>query len=175
MRQRKISGGYAQLFILVAAVIAIAVVAFILFNMHRSSAKTGAQTQTADLSKYCVSRTFAVGSSGRCVGDIQALTNYMENSDLTQCPFLGAATLPISNTYDAPTGAQIRAVQQWAVCYARQEGFATNVGPTGTVDKATWGELCTYSYTNPSRNGASGASAAITAGKDAGCMQLNRP
>ena len=96
----------------------------------------------------------------------------MEHSGLTQCPFTGGAELTVNATYDADTAAQVKSVQQWASCYAKQEGFTSNVGQTGTVDRNTWGELCTYGYTDPLHSSATGASATIAAGKDAGCAEL---
>ncbi len=172
MQHKRTAGGYAHVVILVIVAIAIMVIAFALFNIHRTAAKP--TPQAADLSSNCVGRTFTTGSSGHCVGDIQTLVNYMEHSGLTECQFTGSAQLDISSTYDNATVQQVKSVQDWARCYARQEGFTSNVQQTGTVDKATWGELCTYGYTNPSRNGATGAAGSITAGKDAGCAQLQQ-
>jgi hypothetical protein len=170
MKNVRTSRGYTQVLIVVVAAIVIVVGAFILFSHHRNTGNTGGRT--GDLSSYCVGQTFNLGSSGRCVSDIQTLVNYMEHSGLTECQFAGGATLTVDGVYDGTTATQVRAVQGWANCYAKQEGFTSNVQLTSNVDKATWGELCTYGYTNPSRNGAKNASSAISAGKDAGCAQL---
>ena len=168
----RVSAGYAQIFVLIAAVVIIVAVAFVLLNRNHKAGAPGGQT--ADLSGYCVGQTFDTGSSGTCVSDIQTMVNYMEHSGLTQCPFEGGTKLLVSSVYDASTAAQVKSVQGWAGCYARQEGFTTDVQQTGVVDVTTWGELCTYGYTNPKRNGATGASTSITAGEDAGCAQLRQ-
>lgn len=156
---------------LAAVIIVVAIIALILVTMHRDAATT--DTPTANLSG-CVSKTFGSDSSGHCVSDIQTLVNYMEHSGLTECPFTGGAQLSVSSVYDNATVLQVQSVQGWAGCYAKQEGFTSNIQQTGTVDKTTWSELCTYGFTNPSHNGTAGAAGAIAAGKDAGCAQLQQ-
>jgi len=171
MQQKRFSGGYVHVVALIAAVIVVAVITLIVVNMRRNPATTNAPAVSLS---GCVSKTFGSGSSGHCVGDIQTLVNYMENSGLTECPFTGGTQLALSSVYDNPTVLQVQSVQGWAGCYAKQEGFTSNVQQTGTVDKATWGELCTYGYINPSHNGAAGSAKSIAAGKDAGCAQLQQ-
>jgi hypothetical protein len=171
MQQARKTGGYIELIIVVVIVFIVLGLGLIYLDRHYYS-KTNTPSGTKDLSSYCVGKTFASGASGNCVSDIQTLINYMENSGLTQCPFDGGAPLTVNGTFDSITTAQVKSVQGWASCYATQEGFTTNVIQNGTVDKTTWGELCTYGYTNPSHSGASGATSAIAAGKDAGCAQL---
>lgn len=171
MQQARKTGGYIELILIVIAAFIVLGLGLIYLDRHYYS-KTGAPSGAKDLSSYCVGKTFAAGSSGHCVSDIQTLINYMENSGLTQCPFQGSAPLTVSGTFDSATATQVKSVQGWAICYATQEGFMTNVIQNSTVDKITWGELCTYGYTNPSRSGATGAATSIAAGKDAGCAQL---
>ncbi|HUB93235.1 MAG TPA: hypothetical protein VMB52_01915 [Verrucomicrobiae bacterium] len=170
MHPKRTSGGYAQIILLVAAVVLIALAVFLFLDHSHNTKKP--TTQTVNLSNYCVGRSFSAGSTGHCVADVQTIINYMEDSGLTQCPFENGAQLTVSSAYDAATVVQVKSVQTWASCYAKQEGFTTNVQQTGTIDNVTWGELCTYGYTNPSHNGASNASLSIAAGKDAGCAQL---
>ena len=171
MQQRSRSGGYITVILTIVAVFIVLGLGLVYLDRHYYS-KTTTADSAKDLSSYCVGKTFASGSSGSCVRDVQTLINYMENSGLTQCPFEGGAPLTVSGSFDAATAAQVKSVQGWAACYATQEGFTTNVQQTGTVEKTTWGELCTYGYTNPSRSGAIGAATSIAAGKDAGCAQL---
>jgi hypothetical protein len=143
--------------------------AFLLFK-HKPTDTVN--TQNTSLSNYCVGHTYATGSSGHCVSDIQTLVNYMEHSGLTECPFDGGAELAVTGTFDSTTAAQVKSIQGWSGCYAKQEGFTSNVTETSQVDKSTWGLLCTYGYTDPSHTAATGASGAIAAGKDAGCGKL---
>jgi hypothetical protein len=169
-RTQQRSGGYIQIVLIVLAVIVIGAVILVFLNHNHSAAKPSSSAST--LSSHCVGQTFTPGSSGHCVSDIQTLVNYMEHSGLTECPFTGSATLAVSGSYDAATASQIRSVQGWSDCYAKQEGFTSNVKVTGNVDTVTWGELCAYGYTDPLHTSASGASATITAGKDADCAAL---
>lgn len=143
-----------------------------LFYHKHTTAKTA--THNAEMSKYCIGQNFSTGSSGNCVSDIQTLTNYMEHSGLTECTFDGGATLTVSGNYDQTTADQVKTVQKWSQCYATQEGFKSNVNQTGSVDRPTWGELCTFGYTDPSQSKAADAAASIAAGNDAGCAQLHK-
>ena len=169
-RTQQRSGGYIQIVLIALAVIVIGAVLLVFLSRNHSAAKPSSSAST--LSGQCVGQTFTSGSGGHCVSDIQTLVNYMEHSGLTECPFTGGATLVVSGSYDTATASQIRSVQGWSDCYAKQEGFTSNVIVTGNVDKATWGELCAYSYADPLHTSASGASAAIAAGKDADCAAL---
>lgn len=170
MQRKETAGGYIRttLFVAVLVIAAAAILAFI----HHKRTTGAAKAQVADLSSYCVGRMFNIGSSGHCVSDIQTIVNYMEHSGLTQCPFADGAELTVDGTYDAETSAQVKSVQQWASCYAKQEGFSSNVPQTGAVEKTTWDELCTYGYTDPLHSSATKAGTTIAAGKDAGCSQL---
>jgi len=161
------SGGYIQIVLIVLVAVVVGVVIFVFLSRNHSTNTPSSYVSTP--SSECVGQTFTSGSNGHCVSDIQTLVNYMEHSGLTECPFTGGATLAISGTYDTATSSQVRSVQEWSDCYAKQEGFTSNVVATGNIDKATWGELCAYSYTDPLHTSASDASAAIAAGKDAGC------
>lgn len=169
MQQKRSSGGYVHLIALAVAAIVIVIIALVMLNIHRHAAAPGKQSSNLT---GCVSQTFGSGSSGHCVGDIQTLVNYMEHSGLTECQFDGGAQLVLSSVYDNATVVQVKSVQGWSDCYAKQEGFTSNVQQTGTVDRVTWGELCTYGYTNPSRTGAAGSASSVAAGKDAGCAQM---
>jgi hypothetical protein len=164
------SGGYIQIVLIVLAVVVVGVIILVFLSRNHGTAKPS--SSVAALNGKCVGQTFTIGSNGHCVSDIQTLTNYMEHSGLTECPFTGGALLTVSGAYDTATSSQVRSVQTWSSCYAKQEGFTSNVVATGSVDKATWGELCAYGYTDPLHTSASGASAAIAAGKDAGCAAL---
>jgi hypothetical protein len=144
-------------------------VAISFFFFHRTHK---VEKSIAKLTGYCVGADLTSGSSGHCVSDVQTIINYMEHSGLTQCEFVGGANLTINGNYDTTTSAQVKSVQDWADCYATQEGFTSNVKDTGVVDRPTWGELCTYGYTDPIHSSASGAGGTIAAGKDAGCAQL---
>jgi len=155
--------------IISAIIVVIGAGAFFIFNHHKA---TTDNTGSVASGNYCAGRTFTSGSSGNCISDIQTLVNYMEHSGLTECPFTGGATLTVSGTFDSATATQVKSIQGWSECYARQEGFTSNVKQTSQVDMPTWGLLCTYSYTDPLHTAATGASEAITAGKDAGCAQL---
>jgi hypothetical protein len=154
----------------VTALLLIAVIVFGFLKYTHHAAKSA--KIRADLSGQCAGQSFASGSTGTCVTDIQTLVNYMEHSGLTECPFTGGALLDVNGTYDTATTTQIRSVQEWSNCYAKQEGFTSNVKITGTVDKATWGELCTYGYTDPLHTSATSATNTIATGKDAGCAEL---
>jgi peptidoglycan hydrolase-like protein with peptidoglycan-binding domain len=169
-RTQQRSGGYIQIVLVALAVIVIGVVVLVFLNRNHGTTKPIASAST--LSSHCVGQTFTPGSSGHCVSDIQTLLNYVEHSGLTECPFTGGATLTVSGTYDTATASQVRSVQGWSDCYAKQEGFTSNVKVTGNVDTATWGELCAYGYIDPLHTSASGASAAIASGKDADCAAL---
>ena len=151
----------------VAVVIVAAASSFFYLNRNHKVAKS-----VAKLNGYCVGESLNSTSSGHCVSDAQTIINYMEHSGLTQCEFVGGAELTVSGTYDSATSTQVKSVQDWANCYARQEGFTSIVKETGDVDRPTWGELCTYGYTDPLHSSASGATGTIAAGKDAGCAQL---
>jgi len=161
--------GRSTILIASTVVVIAIVVGFLLWHhqTHTSAARKAA------LSAYCVGQTFTTNDTGHCVSDIQTLVNYMEDSGLTECSFTDGAKLDITGTYDAATATQVQSIQNWAVCYAKQEGFASNVHPSSTVDRATWGELCTFSYIDPIRNSATDAGASIAAGSNAGCAQLN--
>lgn len=172
MRQKRMPFGYVRLVLLLVVAAAIIIVTFVLLNVHHRVAAPA--KQTVSLSSYCVGQTVKTGDSGHCAADIQTMINYMEHSGLTQCPFEGGKQLPVTNEYDTATAAQVQSIQGWANCYAKQEGFTTNVRQTGSVDRTTWSELCTYGYTNPLRSGANGASDSIAAGKDAGCAPLQQ-
>jgi hypothetical protein len=141
------------------------------FLLHSSNSGNQAMKTTAP-GNACVGQQFTDGSSGHCVRDIQTLVNYMEHSGLTECPFSGGATLSVTGAFNSATAAQVKSVQQWSSCYAHQEGFTSNVHATGTIDRTTWGELCTYGYTDPLHTSATGAKDSIAAGKDAGCAEL---
>jgi hypothetical protein len=169
-RHRRAASGLLQISLVVAAVLAIATLIFILI-VHKRVISSKDSSETA-VSSYCVGKAFTPGSSGRCVSDIQTIINYMEHSGLTECPFVGGTALTINGTYDTATTLQVKAVQTWANCYAKQEGFTSHVPQTGIVGKATWGELCTYGYTDPVHSSAAEAGTTITAGKDAGCAHL---
>jgi hypothetical protein len=170
MQRTKTAGGYIRIALLGIAIVVIAVVALIL--IHHKHDTSASSKQATNLQSYCVGQTFANGSSGHCVSDIQTIINYMEHSGLTQCPFVNGAKITVDSTYDADTITQVNAVQRWASCYAKQEGFTSNVPQNGTVGKATWGELCTYGYTDPMRSEATKTGTTIAAGKDAGCERL---
>lgn len=171
MKQLRSHGSaYIPIVITVVVAIVIAIGVFLFLNQNHTTTKSGGQSTA--ISSACVGQGFATGSSGHCVRDIQTLVNYMEHSGLTECPFSSGATLTVSSTYDSATATQVKSVQQWSSCYAKQEGFTSNVQQTGKVDKTTWGELCTYAYTDPLHTSATGATSSIAAGKDAGCAQL---
>ena len=144
MRHGSRNSGYVKILILVVIAIVVAIAVLLFLNRNHSAAKTA--QQPADLSSYCVGQTFAQGNSGHCVRDVQTLINYMEHSGLTECPFNAGATLAASGTYDNATMAQVRSVQQWSSCYARQEGFTSNVRQTGEVDRATGRALYLWLY-----------------------------
>jgi hypothetical protein len=166
------SRGSAYIPIIIAAVLVVVIVIGVFLFLNRNHSATKSSSQSAVTRNACVGQDFADGSSGHCVRDVQTLVNYMEHSGLTECPFSGGATLTVSGTYDSATATQVKSVQQWSSCYAKQEGFNSNVQQTGEVDKTTWGELCTYAYTDPLHTSANGAASSIAAGKDAGCAQL---
>lgn len=170
MQREETAKGRKPITLLIAVVIILLIATLVLLYRNRDTNKMN--TRIADLHSYCVGQTFSNGSSGHCVTDIQTIANYMEHSGLTQCPFVGGAQLTVNGTYDLNTVAQVHAVQEWASCYAKQEGFTSNVPQDGTVGKNTWSELCTYGYTDPLRSAATKAGATIAAGKDAGCEQL---
>lgn len=140
---------------------------------HKHTVKKAA-AHTAEMSHYCIGQQFAAGASGPCVSDVQMLVNYMEHSGLTECPFEGSATLTVSGVYDQATAAQVTSIQKWSDCYAQQEGFKSNVKQTGDIDQATWGELCTFGYTDPKQRADTNATASIAAGNNAGCAQLHK-
>jgi hypothetical protein len=166
------SDGYVQiLFIGIVVVVLIGLIA-LLVSHDRSTSATNQTNSSASISSGCVSKQFSTGSTGHCVSDIQTLVNYTEHSGLTECPFSNGATLIVNGSYDSLTSTQVRSIQQWSDCYAEQEGFTSDVMQTGTVDKATWGELCTYGYTDPLHTSAKGATTVEAAGKDAGCQSL---
>ncbi len=133
--------------------------------------------QSANLSSYCVGQTFAAGGTGHCVQDIQVLASYMQShmNELPSCKIEVSTTayaIKITGTYDYSDKGVVSMLQSWAQCYAKQEGFTTNVKTSGNVDKPTWGELCAYGYTDPTRSHVTGASDSIAAGKDASCPLL---
>ena len=157
-----------RIIMLIIAVLLLGLIAFTLLNRNHTAAKAA-----TNLTGYCVGSSLTTNSSGHCVSDIQTMINYMEHSGLTQCPFEHSAVLAINGTYDSTMAAQVTSIQHWATCYASQEGFTSNIKETGVVDRATWGELCAYGYTDPIRSSTVGATASIAAGKDAGCAQLH--
>jgi hypothetical protein len=159
----------AKILITVILVMVVALVA-LFFMYHHTKAKTAARN--ANLATYCVGQSFASGSSGHCVSDIQTLVNYMEHSGLTECKFSDGTLLGVNGTFDSTTATQVKSVQAWADCYADQEGFRSNVKQTSSVNRVTWSELCTYGYSDPKQSSATGATNAIAAGQDAGCAQL---
>jgi hypothetical protein len=162
--------GFVGIILLLVVVVVLTGGIYLALARHKSAKP--AVAQSANLHSYCVGQPLTTSASGHCVSDVQTMVNYMEHSGLTECPFMGGATLVVSGTYDATTSAQVQSVQAWSQCYAKQEGFSSNVKQTGNVDKSTWGELCTYSYTDPLHTSATDANTAISAGKDAGCAQL---
>jgi hypothetical protein len=170
MQRSSVLGVSVKALIIAIVFIVVGASAFMLLD-HKHTDTVKAQNTL--LSSYCVGQSYTTGSSGHCVDDIQTLVNYMEHSGLTECPFDGGATLTVNSSYDGDTTTQVKSVQGWSECYAKQEGFTSNVKQTGTVDKVTWGLLCTYGYTDPLHTTASGASEAIAAGKDAGCGELH--
>lgn len=170
MERTSIFGTPVKTLIIAGIIVIIGVGAFLLLD-HKHTDKVRAQNTL--LSNYCVGQTYTAGGSGHCVDDVQTLVNYMEHSGLTECPFTDGATIAVSGSYDTGTETQVKSIQGWSECYAKQEGFTSNVKQTGTVGKATWGLLCTYGYTDPLRTTAAGASGAIAAGKDAGCDELH--
>src|SRR5580692_9744945 len=82
-------------------VLVIIVVVVGIFVLNRP--KASPPTTTASSATGCRAQTFTVGASGTCVKDIQTMTDYMETADLTECPFTGGQTLPITGTYDSAT------------------------------------------------------------------------
>ncbi len=161
-----------QIVIAIVCTVAIVTVSIVL-TRHNQAASQQTKTHSTTLGNACVGRAFTVGDSGQCVRDAQLLVNYMEHSGLTECPFHNGATLVITGAYSQKTATQVRAVQQWSSCYAKQEGFTSAIKQSGRIDKLTWRELCTYSYTDPLHRGAANASAAIAAGRNAGCANLS--
>ena len=160
---------------LIAGTTAIVIVGLIvLLVSHGRSLMNMTQQPAGSASKSvgCVTEQFSAGKTGHCVSDIQTLVNYMEHSGLTECPFTNGSSHVVNGSYDSSTSRQVRSVQQWSDCYAKQEGFTSDVSQTGTVDKATWGELCTYGYTDPMHTSTKGASTVEAAGKDAGCQSV---
>jgi len=157
-------------FAIVAALVIVGVGAFLLLD-HKHTEKVKANNTI--LSNYCVGQTLSVGSSGHCVDDVQTLVNYMEHSGLTECTFDNGATIAVDGTFASSTATQVKSAQEWSECYAKQEGFTSNVKTTDNVDKSTWGLLCTYGYSDPLHTTAAGAATAIAAGKDAGCGELH--
>lgn len=123
--------------------------------------------------KYgCTTQQFAVGSSGKCVKDIQTMVDYMETAGLNECPFEGTKILTITGAYNKETANQVRSVQQWIHCYSAQEESQTNVSVNGKVDAATWQLLCSFGFRFPSQSNSSTSSyrqSALSAGKNAGC------
>jgi hypothetical protein len=153
------------------AVVVLLTGAVLFFHKH-TAAKAAANTN--EISKYCVGQNFTAGSSGFCVTDIQILANYMEHSGLSECPFNDSSVMTVTGTYDQTTADHIKSIQKWSECYAAQEGFKSNVQQTGSVDQPTWGELCTFGYTDPKQRSASDATTAIAAGNNAGCAVLHK-
>lgn len=174
MQAKRTTGGYIQIIYLAIVVIIVAATVSVVLIRHHDPTK-----QPADLSRYCVGRTFARGDSGGCVRDVQTLVQYVYANfdELPTCKsYIDGAvaySLKTTGTYNYADESVVQILQSWAQCYAHQEGFSTNVKMTGSVNMATWGELCTYGYTDPSHNGVSGAAASIAAGKDAGCAKLS--
>jgi hypothetical protein len=120
----------------------------------------------------CVATDYSLGSSGTCVSDIQTMVDFIETDNLPGCSFAGGSLLPISGSYDADTASQVKAVQSWANCYAKEEGGSSNITENGIVNANTWSELCSYGYHLPSQATNSSSSylkASLTAGKNAGC------
>ena len=154
----------------VAILVIIAAALVILAGRHKSS-----QIGPVTAGTKCLSRQFAVGSSGDCVRDIQTMVNFMETDGLTQCPFPGAASLPVDGHYDTQTAAQVTVVQKWLTCFDKEEGITPPQFTAGTVTDTTWSELCTYAYAYPSRNNDTRSpyhSQTLVAGRDAGCADL---
>lgn len=160
----------------IAALIIVAVAVTLLF--HHKQTATQSPKQTANLSNYCVGQTFAAGDSGHCVQDIQVLAGYIHAhmNLLPSCDYATSSTannIQTTGTYDSSDTGVVSNLQSWAQCYAKQEGFTTNVSTSGKVDKQTWGELCTYGYSDPIHSHVTGANDSIAAGKDAGCAELS--
>lgn len=155
----------------IAALVVVVATLLLFFHKH-TVMKTAAHT--AAMGKYCVGQNLSIGSSGHCVSDIQTLVNFMERGGLTECKFDGSATLAVNGTFDEATKTQIMSIQNWADCYATQEGFKSNVKQTGSVDQSTWGELCTFGYSDPMQSDTANAAASIAAGTDAACPRLHK-
>jgi hypothetical protein len=152
---------------LAAILVLVAIVGGIFLLNHDKTTPTTSTALTG-----CRAQTLQVGDSGNCVKDIQTMTNYMETADLTECPFTGSQTLPISGTYDSATEAQVKTVQTWASCYYKQEGMNLSISDSGAVDNDTWTELCDFAYTSPKQSDASTSpytQASLAAGKNAHC------
>jgi hypothetical protein len=163
MRQKSTVIAYS----IFALVIILVVIAIFAFKHKTATTRTAGATTTG-----CRAQTFTTGSSGACVKDIQTMTNYMETAALTECPFTGGQTLPISGDYDSTTAAQVKVVQTWASCYYRQEGMSLAIASNGIVDNNTWTELCDFAYSSPKNSHASTSpytQASIAAGKNAHC------
>lgn len=159
--------------IILGLVLTLAVIAATaVFLMHRSQ-----PTATASAATKCLSKQLTVGASGPCVQDVQTMIDYMETSSTyTQCPFPGGATVPTSGNFDDATAQQVSVVQNWLVCFDKEEGITPPTFTAGTMDSATWGELCTYAYTYPLKNSGSSSpykDQTLASGKDAGCDTYN--
>lgn len=159
-------------------VVLMVLVSTVTFLVHRIHAGSKASNNAASISSYCVGQTFSSGNSGHCVKDIQVLAGYMyaHLHELPSCKFTVpsvAYSVKTTGSYDSTDEGVVSVMQSWAQCYAKQEGFTTNVKTTGKVDKQTWGELCTYAYTDPLHSHTVDATDSIAAGKDAGCSALS--
>jgi hypothetical protein len=153
--------------IMIAGLLLFAVFIILFLESHTKSAVIQATAQNS-----CINHTYANGSSGECVSDIQTMVNFLETDNLNECTFTGAKTLNINGNFDATTESQVKVVQSWLSCYNKQEGAPNNTTVSGTVDSGTWSDICTYAYLYPKQAGQSSSpfyKQAIIAGKNAGC------
>lgn len=151
-------------------IIAVVVGIIVVVSNHKSSSAVDVAAST-----NCLGKQFSVGSSGTCVQDIQTMINFIETDGLTQCPFVDAATLPMTDYYDSQVATQVKTVQDWVTCYDKEEGVKPPQFKNGVVTQPLWTELCTYAYLYPSQNSNTKSSyrtQALAAGKHAGCASV---
>lgn len=93
----------------------------------------------------CVSKTLSSGSTGSCVSDAQHLVNWTAHG------ILGKEYIPITGTYDDATVSTVKIAQK-----------NSSLPQTGTIDSATWKQLCGHVSSDA-------PSDVSTAAKQAGC------
>ena len=157
---------------LIKAVMIIGLIIFaaaIIFIIKDDSKKSISQVSAPNT---CINSTIQVGSSGQCVSDLQTMANFLETDNLNECAFNGKQILNVDGSFDAITQSQVKVLQNWLICYNKQEGAPNNITASGIVNTATWGDICTYAYIYPKEAGQSSSpyyKASIVAGKNAGC------